>query len=66
MRNQKTRNRRQPVPHMVRMFEQALRLDEKRPPPDRRSSLVLAYMDEFAVCAETARRMIRNDPRRMG
>ena len=66
MRNQKTRNRRQPVPHMVRMFEQALRLDEKRPPPDRRSSLVKSYMDEFNVDAWTARRMIRNDPRRMG
>lgn len=66
MRNQKTRNRRQPVPHMVRMFEQALRLDEKRPPPDRRSSLVKSYMDEFNVDAWTARRMIRNDPRRSG
>ena len=66
MRNQKTRNRRQPVPHMVRMFEQALRLDEKRLPPDRRSSLVKSYMDEFNVDAWTARRMIRNDPRRSG
>ena len=66
MRNQKTRNRRQPVPHMVRMFEQALRLDEKRLPPDRRSSLVKSYMDEFNVDAWTARRMIRNDPSRSG
>ena len=54
MRNQKTRNRRQPVPHMVRMFEQALRLDEKMPPPDRRSSLVKSYMDEFNVVEQLA------------
>ena len=64
MRNQKTRNRRQPVPHMVRMFEQALRLDEKRPPPDRRSSLVKSYMDEFNVDWETAQQLIRNDTSR--
>ena len=66
MRNQKTRNRRQPVPHMVRMFEQALRMEGTPIRPDRRTALVLAYMDEFGVCEETARQMIRNDPRRMG
>ena len=66
MRNQKTRNRRQPVPHMVRMAEQALRMEGTPIRPDRRTALVLAYMDEFGVCEETARRMIRNDPRRMG
>lgn len=66
MRNQKTRNRHQPVPHMVRMAEQALRMEGTPIRPDRRTALVLAYMDEFGVCAETARRMIRNDPRRMG
>ena len=66
MRNQKTRNRRQPVPHMVRMAEQALRMEGTPIRPDRRTALVLAYMDEFGVCEETARQMIRNDPRRMG
>lgn len=66
MRNQKTRNRHQPVPHMVRMAEQALRMDGTTIPPDRRTALVLAYMGEFGVCEETARRMIRNDPRRSG
>ena len=66
MRNQKTRNRHQPVPHMVRMAEQALRMEGTPIRPDRRTALVLAYMDEFGVCEETARRMIRNDPRRNG
>lgn len=66
MRNQRTRNPHKPVPHMVRMAEQALRMDGARIPPDRRTGLVLAYMDEFGVCAETARQMIRNDPRREG
>ena len=66
MRNQKTRNRHQPVPHMVRMAEQALRMEGTPIRPDRRTALVLAYMDEFGVCEETARRMIRNDPRRSG
>lgn len=66
MRNQKTRNRHQPVPHMVRMAEQALRMEGTPIRPDRRTALVLAYMDEFGVCEETARRMIHNDPRRSG
>ena len=66
MRNQRTRNPHKPVPHMVRMAEQALRMEGTPIRPDRRTALVLAYMDEFGVCEETARQMIRNDPRRMG
>ena len=66
MRNQKTRNRHVPLPHMMRMAEQALRMEGTPIRPDRRTALVLAYMDEFGVCEETARQMIRNDPRRMG
>ena len=64
MRNQKTRNRHQPVPHMVRMAEQALRMEGTPIRPDRRTALVLAYMDEFGVCWETAQQLIRNDRER--
>lgn len=66
MRNQKTRNRHVPLPHMMRMAEQAERMQAESVRPDRNTSRVLAYMDEFGVCEETARRMIRNDPRRSG
>ncbi|HEY3434278.1 MAG TPA: hypothetical protein VGK41_01360 [Solirubrobacterales bacterium] len=63
MKNQKTRTNRRlhPLPHMQRMSVQAELLQS---PASMRTLKVLAYMDEFDVCYETALRMLRNDPRR--
>ena len=64
MRNQKTRNRHVPLPHMMRMAEQAERMQAESVRPDRNTSRVLAYMDEFNVDWETAQQLIRNDRER--